>query len=242
MDAHLSLPFPQRQASGLRSALFAALFWAFTYAVLTARAELLFGDGYDLIGARRIVATSTGALIYWLVLKWIERVARGASSSGVAPIIATILPATVVVLAARLVYDQFYGAPSPLQENLRWVMIWAGYFGMWVSAALAFRMQQKRRTEVRSEPRAAAAERLDENRPTSPLDFDRLVEESARHMASVPVATRQALAQQLLDRAGYHAAESDWRNVGPPAEPSAPPPGERSGRTATKSAGGKDES
>src|SRR6187455_427409 len=44
------------------------IFWAFTYALFTYRAQLRYGDAYELTETIRLVSTGVGAGLYWLVL------------------------------------------------------------------------------------------------------------------------------------------------------------------------------
>jgi hypothetical protein len=186
--------------------MLAALFWAFTWSALTGRA-MLSGRDIDLLDPRRFFATSAGALIYWLVLNWIDRKARGASQSSVFPIIATILPASIAVLAIRLVTDwTFYETPSPPEQSLRWVMVWAGYFGMWVSGALALRLQRTVPAKTSAAPVGTSA------LPAQPVSveedaLDWLIDACAEHLAEAPHSTKAALARHLIAKAGYPAAD-----------------------------------
>ena len=66
----LALQPPRGPAFDRRNAnlLLAVTFWAFTYALFTYRANLRYGDAYELISAVRLVPTLIGAALYWLVL------------------------------------------------------------------------------------------------------------------------------------------------------------------------------
>ena len=120
--------------------LLTATFFAFTYALFTYRAQLRYGDAYDLVAAIRLYPTLIGAGLYWLVL---TRLIDGTSlkPSKAMAVLATILPASIIVLLARLILDEL-GASNPngLAGDLRFVMVWGGYFGLWVSASFALRI------------------------------------------------------------------------------------------------------
>ncbi len=118
----------------------ALLFWLFTYGLFTYRANLRYGDAYELMSTVRLISTAVGAGIYWLVLSKLIDGTRDRPGKPLA-VIATILPASIVVLAARALLDQLgvYN-PNGLPGDLRFVMVWGGYFGLWVSASFALRI------------------------------------------------------------------------------------------------------
>ena len=210
MTTILASPARRLDNALLQPARLAALFWIFTYSVLTARGMLSDG-GVDLLDPLRFVATSGGALIYWLVLHWIGRMARGVSQSSVLPILATILPASIAVLAIRLAADWMLSeTPSPVEHSLRWVMVWAGYFGMWVSGALALRLQRAVPVKARAasaEAVALAACRTAQTASVEQDALDWLVDACADHLAAAPQTTKAALAAHLVASAGYDIAD-----------------------------------
>ena len=105
------------------NAVLALLFWAFTYALFTYRANLRYGDAYELISAVRLIPTMIGAGLYWLVLARLIDGSRDRPGKPLA-ILATILPASIVVLLARLLLDEL-GATNPngFAGDLRFVMV-----------------------------------------------------------------------------------------------------------------------
>ena len=138
----LSVRPPATRLPPMNILIFAGLFWFFTYAALSVRTELILGDQFNLFTVRRILGTTVGALAFGLVLTCIARRARDGILNP-ASAIAAILPASLLVLAARLAIDElFYELPLPFETNFKWVAVWAGYFGMWVSASLAFQMHR----------------------------------------------------------------------------------------------------
>lgn len=184
------------------AALLAILFGAFTYALLTVRAELLLGGGYGLISIRRIIATAIGALICWSVLRWIlPRATSG--SGGVIAVIATILPASLLVLGARLLVDEIMSAPTQLQENLRWVMVWTGYFGIWISAALAFNLHRARDMDSQVRSTAARSPATEDQLDTNLASWDWV----ADILTSMPEASKTSLTFHLTAHAEYLASE-----------------------------------
>ena len=214
MYAPLTPIAARRPAPALQLLLFSALFWLFTYALLSVRAQMLLGDGFDLLSARRLLGTSAGALAYWTVLAWM-RADRDGRPVNPAAIVATILPATIFVLAACLAVEHlWYETPLPLQATLRWVMAWSGYFGLWVSASLAFQMHRGGRAEAQACAGPAAADSAvaparpaTSPAPADPEAWDWLVEACAAELAALPARDRAALAARLVARAGYEQAD-----------------------------------
>lgn len=119
--------------------LLALVFLAFTYALFSYRAYLRFGDAYEETSTIRLLSIAVGAGLYWLVLSKLIDGTRDRPGKPIA-VIATILPASIVVLLARVILDQI-GATNPngFAGDLRFVMVWAGYFGLWVSVSFLLR-------------------------------------------------------------------------------------------------------
>lgn len=97
----LSVRPPATRLPPMNILIFAGLFWFFTYAALSVRTELILGDQFNLFTVRRILGTTVGALAFGLVLTCIARRARDGILNP-ASAIAAILPASLLVLAARL--------------------------------------------------------------------------------------------------------------------------------------------
>jgi hypothetical protein len=190
------------------------MFWLFTYALLSFRAEMALGSGFELFSGRRILATSVGAAIFGLVLR---RIGRPGSTSAAKPmtIIATVVPASLAVLAARLILDHsYYQQPLPLEDNVRWVLVWAGYFGLWVSAALALGLhaesQATRTNDETLERSAFVVAKANLLQPAERPSADTLswvVDAIADELAAVPPRERRALLDSLVSKAGYEIAD-----------------------------------
>lgn len=206
---YTSLPHGRHASSGvLVPAILVALFWLFTYAVLSYRTQLLVGDAFLLFTVRRTVATTVGAIIYGAILwrimapgsRWLERPAAA---------IATILPASLLVLTVRLAIEAVYSDPLPLGENVRWVIVWASYYGLWVSSALALlpRMRARNSDVAEAFLRAPAIIAAD-TAPNSPEAWAWLIDALAEEAAQRPAAERALLIDRLRARAGYELADS----------------------------------
>lgn len=193
----------------LRLAPLTALgFWIFTYLLLSVRAEMLRGDGFDGLSLKRVVATLVGAVLLGLAL---AATGRGKlSTAGRLAILGTIFPASAAVFAVRVTLDYFYyGQPLTLADDVRWVLVWAGYFGLWLSAALALSLgQAKAAAPVHPAAARPAARALPATREaTPPESWEWLVDVIAEETADAPRQRRIELALRLLARAGYDSAD-----------------------------------
>jgi len=188
--------------------LLALVFWAFTYALFTYRAQLRYGDAYELTDTIRLVSTAVGAGLYWLVLSRMIDGTRDRPSKPLA-IVATILPASIVVLLARLVLDQL-GATNPngLPGDLRFVMVWGGYFGLWVSASFALRVMPKLSlgTEATLQ-RLQAKHRVTARQNANAMFRAEVLERLALEIASLPPAERKILVESFDVSSNYETAD-----------------------------------
>ncbi len=190
----------------------ALAFWLFSYFLLSAFAGLI-PTAPGLFNETRLVATGAGALCFALVLRWTRHAAERLETKRVAAILTTILPASLFVLTARVVTDMLqYGEVRDLNRDVRWAMIWAGYFGLWVSAALAMQWERCRAAQSR---RAAAAQAAALPvaapivEPVPVQAWEEALEAIADELAALPAANRRELAERLSERAGYELAD-DW--------------------------------
>lgn len=190
----------------------ALVFWTFTYTLFTYRANLRYGDAYELISAVRLLPTMLGAGLYWMVLSKLIDGTRSRPGKPLA-VVATILPASIVILLARVLLDQL-GANNPngFAGDLRFVMVWGGYFGLWVSASFVLRTMPAAAqspgpasasvVQPREEWKAAATQaRASGRNPVSA--FDRLVQE----IAAMPEADRKALIEEFTIPLSYETAD-----------------------------------
>lgn len=197
---------PSRRKPNFQLAL---LFWAFTYALFTYRANLRYGDAYELISTIRLVSTAVGAGLYWLVLSRLIDGTRDRPGKPLA-VLATILPASIIVLLARLLLDQL-GATNPngLPGDLRFVLVWGGYFGLWVSASFALRVLPRLNfgaefSAVRIRQRRQATTKHRNANATARAE---MLERLALEIASLPAADRKALIGSFSVPTGYEVAD-----------------------------------
>ena len=190
--------------------LIAAIFWIFTYSLFTYRANLRYGDEYLLVSAQRLGVTLIGAGLFWLVLSNLIRVSGPKPAKPIA-VIATILPASIVVLLARIVLGELVeNQVTEFQRDMRWVLVWSGYFGLWISAALALHTAKLAKASATAkQPAAAPALMIPQRRPVEVSDASIawVIDELADSLASMPVTKRGAILDRLESRAGYEIAE-----------------------------------
>jgi hypothetical protein len=215
---------PARHSAVLRTpnAVLALIFWVFTYGLFAYRSQLRFGSAAELFTVDRFVSTLLGAAIYWLVLSWLIDGTRNRPGKPMA-VLATILPASIVMLLARVLLDQFVERPLPgFHNDLRFVMVWSGYFGLWVSASFALRLLPA--TQAITAPPAARPIAMPEvrnpaSRPTESAEsWDVVIDWLADELKDLPQASRQNLSARMIQRLGYETADELETNAGVEAE------------------------
>lgn len=207
----LALPSPRPPvATDRRNANFflALAFWAFTYAIFTYRAQLRYGDAYVLTDTIRLVSTAVGACLYWLVLSRLIDGTRDRPGKPLA-VLATILPASIIVLLARLLIDQM-GATNPngWPGDLRFVLVWGGYFGLWVSASFALRVMPRLNFGAEATlQRLQAKHSVSARQNANAMFRAEVLERLALEIASLPPAERKILTESFAVPAGYETAD-----------------------------------
>jgi hypothetical protein len=197
----------ERHEWSLPTWLLAALFWAFTYSLFAYRAHLRYGDEYLLFSPQRLVGTLVGAGLFWLVMSSLIRVGGTKPAKPIA-VIATILPASIVVLAARLLLAEFVdGQVTELQMNMRWVLVWSGYFGLWISAALALHTARLAKASSAAQPIGPIAQPRSVGEPSA-ASLEWVVDEIAAAMAVMPARQRSQMLDRLERKAGYEMADA----------------------------------
>jgi len=195
--------------------LLALVFWGFTYALFTYRAQLRYGEAYELTDTIRLVSTAVGAGLYWLVMARLIDGTRDRPGKPLA-VLATILPASIVVLVARLVLDQL-GATNPngLPGDLRFVLVWGGYFGLWVSASFALRVMPglSLGTEATLQ-RLQAKHRLTARQNANAMFRAEVLERLALEIASLPPAERKILVESFDVSSSYETADELDQYIG----------------------------
>jgi hypothetical protein len=178
---------------------------------------MIMGEGFIILSEKRLVATILGALIFLAVIHFFATIEKF-SLAKIAVIMATTLPASLAVISARLIIDRFYyDQPLDLGNNIRWVILWAGYFGLWVSGALALKLY------LLNEGNAALFKVLASDLTSLPLlpvprphkvlpaeaeSWAWLIDVIGQEMSSVPSRERLAILESLIRRAGYECADT----------------------------------
>jgi hypothetical protein len=201
---------PPHFASGWRNANFylTLCFWAFTYAIFTYRAQLRYGDAYELTNAIRLISTGVGAGLYWLVLSRLIDGTRDRPGKPLA-VLATILPASILVLLARVIVEQMGAAnPNGLPGDLRFVMVWGGYFGLWVSASFALRVMPRLNFGAETGLRRLKTKQTSTPRQGNNALFRaEVLERLALEIASLPAGERKALIEEFTVPLSYETAD-----------------------------------
>lgn len=201
----------QRDPMRLATPMMALLFALFVFGVITFYATLNPTRDNPVFSDKRIMATMVGAFVYWLTIRAIAY-RFGQSSREI--IVATLsigIPGAVVIFAVRTAYDVWMldDLAGSLQLNVRWVLLWLGYFGAWVAGFFALVCYQGMRG-AQAEAKCAAAAAT--SKPVAQVESDAVefvLAALADEMAQQPRADRAALATALLTRSGYQQADGD---------------------------------
>ena len=201
----------------------ALIFWAFTYGLFAYGSQLRFGAAAELFTLDRFMSTLVGAAIYWFVLSRLIDGTRNRPGKPMA-VLATILPASIVMLAARVMLDQLVERPlAGFHNDLRFVMVWSGYFGLWVSASFALRLLPTAAAAPAPPPTGRtmplAEARRTANRPAESTEsWEVVMGWLADELQDMPQASRERLSARMIQRLGYETADELEPNAGKQAE------------------------
>ena len=209
-----TLQSPSSDRSTTRLMVWVGLFASFTYLVLSAWAQIVFGDRYLWMSDVRLVSIAGGTLLYAHALRSAMR--SRTSGGGLARLALHVVGASLIMLTLRFVdIRTLSDTPLTIGEHVMWVLVWAGYFGLWVSAFLEMEWRKTSTAPVIWTPVAAAGEvasarmpvrshRLDDSEAEAwSWIIDALADEMSRH---APEA-RAELLSHLQRRAGYELAD-----------------------------------
>jgi hypothetical protein len=114
-----------------------------------------------------------------------------------------------MVLLARLVVEQMGAAnPNGLPGDLRFVMVWGGYFGLWVSASFALRVMPRLNFGAETGLQRLKASQLTTQRQNSKAMFRaEVLERLTLEIASLPTAERKALVEEVTVPLSYETAD-----------------------------------
>ena len=209
-----TLQSPSSDRSTTRLMVWVGLFASFTYLVLSAWAQIVFGDRYLWMSDVRLVSIAGGTLLYAHALRSAMR--SRTSGGGLARLALHVVGASLIMLTLRYVANRTLSdTPLTIGEHVMWVLVWAGSFGLWVSAFLEMEWRKTSTAPVIWTPVAAAGEvasarmpvrshRLDDSEAEAwSWIIDALADEMSRH---APEA-RAELLSHLQRRAGYELAD-----------------------------------
>nr|WP_294851380.1 hypothetical protein [uncultured Sphingomonas sp.] len=209
-------PVRRPQSARTRDLISAAIFWAFTYLLFTYRTQLRYGDDAVLADPKRLVSTMIGAAVLYVILHYFMP-ASGQAPRRPGQLIAAVIPASLLMLAVRVIIDQL--APSgeaDFANSLRFVSVWGGYFGLWVCATLALRYAELPRFRIGRPSKAQSVMRVDaKSAPTvavihhkeDPAAWDDVLDWLSEEMMMMPNDERRQLAERLIARAGYETVD-----------------------------------
>lgn len=132
MSVRVLQPNGRRRGSQI---LLVSLFWVFSYTLLSAWGAVIAEDWSVVLSERRVAAVTLGAALYWFVLLRLQE----RTSVGIATVVGWMIAAMVTILLARLGLDQFSPDPVSPRHSVGWSLAWSGYFGIWLTGAVAFR-------------------------------------------------------------------------------------------------------
>lgn len=193
--------------SDRRTAVLATfVFWALSYVLFSARAALI-TDEPSFASGIRLAATAAGAAVVFVFMVQGERLFG--SRREIARTLAATLIAAAAVLSVRMLYTTLAGpAARPWEENVRWVIAWAGYCGMALALISVSRANPGywlvRLT--RPSPAAPAPTRAPSEREQA---AEWLVEALAAEIVAAPDGIGDQTIRRLAHRAGYLVADED---------------------------------
>lgn len=202
---------------GTNQAAIAALFWLLTYSTLSLWSELRLDRDFGLWSGHRMLATLVGALAFWLVLTKLDQM-RARSLPNPLIVVSAVVPASLLVLLAMMLTHHLWpNQEIRLNDNVRWVIVWAGYFGTGIGLYLAYEMYRnlqstpgaKREQERPAQPLSFPVRPADSNH-RAPVRADTLewvVDAIADELAGAPASDRRALVTRLTTKAGYKIAD-----------------------------------
>lgn len=184
-----------------------ALFWVFSYAILSVRAQLIASDISLWISGLRIVSITAGALFFALALWATVHLPTVAGRPAI--LLFNLAAAVLTILAIRYILaPESPNLQSAIGAHARWALVWAGYFGLSVGA---FLIMNGKTAAAHASPAVtspgsvrAIGEPLDEPTVEAWAWFAvKLAEESGHR----PRETKAALIAALRRHAGYEIAD-----------------------------------
>lgn len=199
----------------------ALAFAIFAFVVFTVRA-VLNPDGAVLISDKRVFATALGGVIYWIAIREIFRNSHKPIGTIVLNTMYISVLGIALLLAVRSAIDALTldDLSESFARNIRWILLWAGYFGAWVAGFMsllfynrlndvATEVSVSRQAHIAARPEATAAfavERTDTPMTVETLEW--VAEAVAAEIARHPQIDRTTLIANLLRRSGYETTDA----------------------------------
>lgn len=203
---HPARPFDEQTRRLLVSG---ALFFAFTYVLMSLRAAMLPGFDGRLFKPLRLGAVAAGALTYVVAARHLLR-------TDARPTVSTILGTTALSVAVAVIFraglEQLLdNQVASVGDIVRGGLFWTGYFGFWLMGTLVLFAPVPATAAVR-QPAQEAVRAIDHapsvvapltQRPTADsLAWEWLVDTLATDLAARRPADRDAILRHLLQQAG----------------------------------------
>lgn len=135
-------PVGRHERGGLPVPGVAALaFGASTFLVSSFRASLNPERDFQLLDPKRMVLIATGALVFWLVIRVREHDRLDASTIRRMALTAGL--GIAMLLSLALAWDAFVtrDTANTVARNVRWILLWSGYFGTGFAAWMAWQFR-----------------------------------------------------------------------------------------------------
>ena len=200
--------FASRSSINQRLLLLCAFFWLFTYALLSIRAGMIPEDVPALLSARRLIAVTAGAAIFYGAA-W--RLVQDAVQPRAVTILGTLAVSVAAALIIRLGLDQLtFEDTNSVGYSIRWTLIWTGYFGVCLMGTLAYfeRIRGDQLVCLDSLSSAPSRQSVRSANEDDSAAWMWLIDVLAFELADDPSIDRKALAAKLVIKAGYEVTDS----------------------------------
>ena len=184
--------------SPYRTTLIAVIFWLTSYLVLSLWSALRVDASFPIVSGPRFFATLVGAVAFGFIVARLEKTPSEALPNPLA-VIPAVLPVALAVLLTSLVCREIWPNNAiQFNDHLRWVMIWAGYFGTGLGLFIACDAYGRMRVS-----RTAAAP----GRAQQAIHRERAIEAIAAELAAIPAAERSSAFERVASQSRYAQAD-----------------------------------
>lgn len=184
------------------------LFGLSMFVLLTFWAKLNPDLDVRIVNDKRIFATALGALTYWLTIRALAAEQNRSLSEMIVAALTVGIPGTALILFAREVFDLFMlpDGSEGFARNLRWLLLWGGYYGAWVTGFVAVAYYRRATVSVAA---PVAAPCVFPVRAAEPEDADNWLIDTIADELADRALDRRGLARRLRLRAGYEQADAE---------------------------------